>query len=795
MSPPSQHGVRPPVHLLPPEILSIIFLLVVGDADDGDEYRVLLMLVCRRWYAIMLSTPGVPYWLWIENSTSVEMVQAVIQRTRWLLYVAIALDGESIGEDFHEGALVAVIGAASRWQCLWIYSLPRPGKCKAFQIVQPLKTLEFFNVGPDCDPGGFFEPLMTAIATTATPHLTNISLENVNAVLYLAQPDCLRVFCSLTRLVIWLFKRMENPANILPHLHRLEEFSAQYLYLPIYPPDASLPLIQTLRSLQLKSVSVQWMAGKVFPVLQQCKVTFPHQIDTICLQPVTMPACTNLTYNSNDLAPLRYFKSLPLAEFTVKSGQWNVTRGNLQLIAIGHMVVPCGQSLTKLDLQVRCSGQLLIYMLNLLPALEALQLRLDSPRALNETFFEAFIATESNADGPGEIGAMPRLLFCSQLAELNVKYKRWLRGSERTVLLQVFSEIVSSRSSEEDFQLLLSFEGLRMDWAVRTEVESIGEVKDGDSLELGISTPHGIIPLVSSAPYCVMEVPFKEAEYLVAGCQISIACLLTLHHLVELRVGGEKDILPSAPSNLPLFHTLKVLEARKIHHSFLAGQTFHKLERCRMSLHGEGPKLSEDQGTQMPVCTRLDVDDLNLLATLKLPEICELAASFENPEFSMIWGTHIVVNANLSGLELLHVYRWHQQADLIQALRCLPALKSLVIGNGSGLHEGFFWEFVPIHQNWLSTLMMSHYEGRISLLCPMLRSLLIEGFDPTEQRELVPVLKEVVILRAVHGYPLERFTFSSIELGRKRELIGSHGGFLAEMDSLDEGTKPFRLDI
>ena len=52
-----------------------------------------------------------------------------------------------------------------------------------------------------------------------------------------------------------------------------------------------------------------------------------------------------------------------------------------------------------------------------------------------------------------------------------------------------------------------------------------------------------------------------------------------------------------------------------------------------------------------------------------------------------------------------------------------------------------------------------------------------------------------MILCAVHGYPLERFTFSAIELGRKCELIGSHGGFLVEMDSLDEGAKPFRLDI
>ena len=86
-----------------------------------------------------------------------------------------------------------------------------------------------------------------------------------------------------------------------------------------------------------------------------------------------------------------------------------------------------------------------------------------------------------------------------------------------------------------------------------------------------------------------------------------------------------------------------------------------------MSLYGEGPNLDEDQVTQMPVCTRLYVDDLTLLATLKLPQVCELSASFYHPEFNMIWETHIAVNANLSGLELLHVYGWHQQVDLIGA--------------------------------------------------------------------------------------------------------------------------------
>ena len=787
-----------PVQLLPAEILSIIFLL----AMEYPLRRVQLMRVCRYWHAVMLSTPGIPSGLWIRKSTTMEMVRASIQGTGWLLDVNIDMDDESIGQDFNAGAFdacfTAAIGVASGWESLHIYSLPRPGKRTPFQIVPPLKSLESFYLGQRCDLVTFFEPLIVAIATTTIPQLTNMTLRNLNGVLFLLRPNYLHVFCSLTRLEIWLSKRMKSLVNILSHLQRLEIFTARHLYLPIYPQNAPLPLIQTLRHLCLKSVSVQWMAGRNFFVLQTCDIIFPHHIDTIRLQPVTMPACTSLTYDSNDLDPLRYFHDLPLTALAITCGQWNVTRGNLQLVAICHMVLPRAQRLTALDIQVRCSEQLLAYMLSLLPALNLLILRLAGPRALSEAFFEKFVATTPNAGCPREMDALPSLPLCAKLVDLHVDYERWLRGPERTALLLVFGDIVSLRQSEVGFQLSLKFKGLAQDWVIGRHVERIHEVANDKPFVMGISSPLGIIPLILDAGGPVLEVPFKETEYLVARHQLSTGCLLTLQHLEELRVGGEDDILPSEPPpNLPLFHTLRVLEAGNIHHSFFAGQTFHRLERCRMTLYGEGPELSlsKDQVTQMPVCTRLDVDDLTLLATLKLPQICELGVSFYHPEFNMIWEKQIVVNANLSGLELLHVYGWYQQADLIQVLRCLPVLRSLVIGNGSGLHAGFFREFVPMHQNWLSTLEMTHYEDQISLLCPMLRSLLIEGFDPTEQQELTPVLKEVVILRAVCGHPLERLTFSAIDFGRKCELIGSQGGFVAEMVPLDEDAKPFRLDI
>ena len=722
--------------------------------------------------------------------------------------MTIDVGDEGIGRGFNVDAFnmcfIAAIKAASRWNSLVIYSLPRLRECKAFQILPPLKHLKRFWLFQGRDLCSSFESLMIAITTTATPHLTRMTLQNLNAVLYLVQPDCLHVFCSLTSLTIWLFERMGGPANILPHLQRLERFDAAHLYLPVYPPDAPLPLIQTLRSLNLKYVSVQWMAGKVFPALETCSITSPHQIDTLRLQPVTMPACDFLTYDSNDLDPLRYLHNLPLTRLKVTSGQWNVTRGNPQLMVVCHMLVPHAQCLTWLDLQVRCSGQLLAYMLSLLPALILLKLRLSSPCALSRTFFQAFVAPKPNTDGPCKMGGPPSLPLCSKLTDLEVVYKRWLRDPERTALLQVFGDIVSSRRLEKVFRLHLTFDYL--DWFVSRHVESIHvesiyvEVLHGASvyrqLLLGITSPHGIIPLVLIRGAPLMEAPFKEVEYLVARHQLSIGFLLTLHHLVELRVGGGKDILPSEPpANLPLFHTLRVLEAPNIHPSFLAGQTFHKLERCRMSVQ-EGPKLSKDQVTQMPACTRLDVGNLPLLATLKLPQICELGASFDHPEFNMIWEAHIAVNTNLSGLEILHVYGWYQQVDLIQALRCLPVLKSLILANGSGLNAAFFRKFVQMRPNATTGLMRSHDEGRISaILCPVLRNLLIEGCSPTQRAELIPILKHVFTLRAVCGSPLEKFTLSSTEFGKKFELIGNRGGFVAETISLDEDARPFRLDI
>ena len=743
-------------NLMPVEILSEIFLLVI---QDWSNYQKDLVLVCRHWRAILLNMPAITSHLQIRRATRKEVVQAFIQGRKTRFAVIVDINDKGHGEDFNaddfHASFMTAVQVVPRWYSLALRSFPPPGEYnKSHTIMHPVETL--------------------------------------------LQPDYRYIFGTLTNLTITLSKRMENPIDILPHLQRLQRFDARHLHFPIYSPDASLPLIHTLRELCLRSVSVQWMAGKIFPVLQSCSITFPHHIDTIRLRPVTMPACTSLTYDSNDLYPIRHFQHPPLAHLKVTSEQWDIRRGNPQFVAMCPMIGASAQSLSTLYLQVKCSEQLLLLALSLVPTLSVLVLRLPRPHALSATFFREFVATTPIADSPCEPAAPPRQPLCANLYLLRVNYKRWLRGPERKTLIPVFREILSSRMLKIKRlpSLLLYFERSGELWGVDV-MDGIRKFEDYHRPVIGITGPHGIIPLKWMPNTPLTEVSIKEAEYLVAHGQISIGCLLTLHHLVELRVGDEQDILPTAPPpNLPLFHTLRVLAAKNIHPSFLAGQTFHKLERCRISLHGERPNMSQGQVTQMPVCTRLDVEDLTLLATFNLPQIRELGVSLDHPEFDMIWEKHIAVNANLSGLELLHVYGQHQQAYLIQALRCLPVLETLIIGDRSDLDADFFREFDPVHPDETAALMKSHNGGQIAaILCPMLRDLSIEGCYLTQPPELMPVLKMVVTLRAAYGSPLKWFTFLDFGLREGTELIGSDGSFVVTNYVLDEGDVPFELDI
>ena len=166
--------------------------------------------------------------------------------------------------------------------------------------------------------------------------------------------------------------------------------------------------------------------------------------------------------------------------------------------------------------------------------------------------------------------------------------------------------------------------------------------------------------------------------------------------------------------------------------------------------------------TEMPVCTRLVVPLLKL-ATLKLPQIRELGVYIDG-EHGHIWEKHIAVSANLSGLKLLHLrYSFRVPSSaIVKILGLLPALETLITDilylDVPLVH--FFETFVPMIVPGPSGRNRSSWEEQISgVVCPRLESLQIEGIYLPHKAKLMPVLKNIVTLRAMVGSPLKSFTF------------------------------------
>jgi hypothetical protein len=793
-------------HRIPVEIFSEIFLYTVQVDPRSQEN---LMLVCRHWRNIMLSTPGIHSQLRIMWSTRKKDVERLGRR--WLLDVTV--DMTVVFQWFKpdpvefNACFMAAAEAASRWRKLVLVLFPPPEEYKDLQIMHPLQHLESFRLAASCNLGNFLEPLITAIMTTVTTRFTVMEVFHPDAALFIVQSAHFKTFSSLTILRLNC-RRMQNPVDILPFLHRVEIFEAHHLSLPIYSPGVDLALTRILRVLSLKSVSIQWIAGRVFPALEECSIIFPHHADAI--QSVFMPSCSILKYDSNNLRTLEHFHHPPLARLEVKCGQWRTWRGNLQLAAL-HCIF-AAQTLTCLHLEIKCGDRLLSYMLGHVPGLEELWMGLSSPHALSSAFFLAFAALGCNASaGPSSQTISP---LCRQLRRLHLHYKRWSRGAERNELIPAFGAIVASHPPEEHiFSFQLSFsEGPELqEWIIHEPVERFDVELESSRTFIGASSPHGVIPLsraYSNGHYLLTELEGRplprESEYITTHerLELPIQQFLSFHGLKEVRadmlslkMGSNTQSSPNAP----LFHTLTVLSIFSAPFPFLAGQTFHNLERFKE----EDGHFCDDPGqnmlTEMPVCTRLVVP-LSRLATLKLPQVCELGVLVDHKDFNYIWENHVAVNANLSGLKLLHlrVTRGYSQlpiTEIIKILRSLPALETLVLEGRYlvGRHVNLFEAFVPSDVPRTSGLNQSSWESQISgVLCPRLESLWIEDIRLNKESKIMPVLKDIVTLRAIICSPLKSFTFYHWNPKKKWELIGRDGGF--NMERVVPAVE-FQLDI
>ena len=360
-----------------------------------------------------------------------------------------------------------------------------------------------------------------------------------------------------------------------------------------------------------------------------------------------------------------------------------------------------------------------------------------------------------------------------------------------------FGGIVASHLPEEQsgFSLCLSFDEGPKEQVLKVHrpVMRFDIGLDKDEIYVGFSSPLGIVPISTASkdgfPYLEH---FKELEYVKAFTHLHLPSdyFFPFHNLREVRMDGPMlGIQPSIQfsSDLPFLHTLRVLDVCSIQSSFLAGQTFHKLKRYREHIDTEENNIQSHLLTEMPVCTRLEVP-LSRLATLKVPQACELSVSITRNHGTTFWETVLAVNANLSNVKFLQVWQFYgafgknDNDAILKLLESFPALETLVV-DISGLDFSYaeldipcvdlLKAFVPMDAEGTSGLNQPSQRGQISgALCPRLESMQIEGIRPTRKPELMPVLEDIVTLRTSIGCPLKSFTFYCNRYSKKWELIG-----------------------
>jgi len=179
--------------------------------------------------------------------------------------------------------------------------------------------------------------LLRILGTTASPELTTVEINSANVISFLF-PTYSPIFRSVK--VLFLDNSgTHDPVDLLPHLHQLEVLTASHLSLPIYGDDIVLPFVNTLRHLTLRAVSIQWMSGRTFHVLENCTITFPLQRHIMHTFNTTLPNCKQLTFQGYPLDILDGISAHKIIHLSATCSASFNRRGDRQLVWFSSQVL------------------------------------------------------------------------------------------------------------------------------------------------------------------------------------------------------------------------------------------------------------------------------------------------------------------------------------------------------------------------------------------------------------------------------------------------------------------------
>ena len=450
-----------PIARLPFELLRVIFFIIIDEARSPPSA---LMLVCKYWRAVVTNI-----WASINlgTRTPTDVVTKKLNRSQWLLDIVVDTDadrGDFTPSNGDFEAIFAVMKASSRWRSFVVESFPGPADLSEAVVNRGLQRcpnatmsrFTTFKVKSTCKTSPLLNGLLHILGRTAGSELTTMEINSANVLSFLA-PTYASMFHSI-RVLSLDTPGMPNPVDLLPNLHQLESFTASHISFPIYHNDVNLPFVHTLRHLRLKAVSIQWMSGRTFHVLEDCTLVFPLHHSILHTFSATPPNCKYLTFQGQPLEILGGIRAPELIKLSViSSGSFN-RRGRRQLVRLSRQVLrESWLSPQILHISIEASTQAWILALTFMPYLEELVIESAKPSSLGARVFQSFTFRPNHISDMGTTSTFKEWCapLCPSLKRFGLKYRRWVRRSEQFSLIPDFMSIIRSR--ERSLYALQSF--------------------------------------------------------------------------------------------------------------------------------------------------------------------------------------------------------------------------------------------------------------------------------------------------------------------------------------------------
>jgi hypothetical protein len=440
-----------PITRLPPELLQQILLIIIDNANDSP---LLLMRVSKLWYTIVT---GIWAPLKLGTTTPKNAITKKLERNPRLLDVLVDTEIDRGHFTPSEGAFQAIfaaIEAVSRWRTFVVETFPAQADLpehlvnRGFQRCSNpvMSRLRTFKIKCPCEMSPLLERLLRILVTTASEDLAAVEINSPSVVSFLA-PTYPSIFHSVKVLSLDT-PGLPNPVDLLPHLHQLETLAASHLSFPIYHNDVNIPCVHTLRHLKLRAVSIQWMSGRTFHILDTCTILHPLHHHSPHTFNAALPKCKRLTFQGYPLDILHGVSANKLAHLSVMSSCPYKPRGSRQLVRFSSQALRESRLTPRsLHIGVEAMSWAWTEAFAFMSTLEELVIENAQPSSLRVKAFQSLVVHPANAndldtaDTPGRRNTP----VCPSLKRFGLRYRRWLRPSEHFDLIPEFLSIIWSR--------------------------------------------------------------------------------------------------------------------------------------------------------------------------------------------------------------------------------------------------------------------------------------------------------------------------------------------------------------